>query len=843
MKLVLEQRFLFDGSTVSTLHSADVTTKDVHSDPAAAVLGKDGAVLLDGRAVAVDPASVLAAGIAGAPSDPQIDSRLAGHLFGATSGHATTLLVIDPRVTDWHTLAAGLQPDVAVLVLDTSKDGIAQVSAALESLGTLSSLQFLTNGVSGQIALGGTTLDSATAAAHASDIAQWGAHLAGNADIVFWGCDVASGTDGALFLQDIHTLTGASVDASLDPTGAGSNWVLESHLGTSAQDVALPFSATAMDSFSGVLDAPAPTVSISVVSSQQHIAAGTALLGETMNATLSFTNTATSGTGFGPYVELFLPTGVTLTGTPTYNGANLTTSSATVTAGSFTNPHTKTTETAPGGFTAGTMVIIDLPYGSFTPGEPQVDIAAQLKIANTATLVGNPLTIDARGAFRYGAVATGGANLLGSTVTSNTTVELVESWVTVATQPGEGETATGPDFPVTYTLNVEPAPAVSATSTPITNVTMDVQLPNDVIWTGSAVSAPGATSATITSAAGGGGTEQTLHVTYASLSALKQVTFSAYVPRTYQYTDTVGIVGAPILDPTSGAPVTVSFHNYQFSADAWNTLAISNVAGDISGADFLAKSLAVQLVASTSSALPSQDIAYTLNFQVSDYFGVSGLGLNATLGNGLTFDPTAAINWSVTGKNGGPSGSGNFSAGATSTGTFNGETVNTSGGTGPFGYSFIAVTGTTRATFDLGTVLAGTYGAGSTGAVHFSGTVLDKYPTGADNVAGAGGFLRQNDKVSTSSTADTATSLYDFTTGSYDDTGNAIADSTATKTDTLPSGTLTLSVAYVNGVAYVAGQTIKPTDNVVYQLAYTLPDGGDFGDAGVHISTSATTAK
>ncbi|MBO0885608.1 MAG: hypothetical protein J2P17_35800, partial [Mycobacterium sp.] len=441
------------------------------------------------------------------------------------------------------------------------------------------------------------------------------------------------------------------------------------------------------------------------------------------------------------------------------------------------------------------------------------------------------------GDFQYGAVATGGTPIIAASgVSANEQVVLVESWLDASTMYGEGETATGPDFPVTYTLNIEPAPAVAATGTPIDNVSMSFVLPAGIVENAGSESASGGGSVSVTNQAVTGGTEQIVTIDYAHLSSTQTVTFTAYVPQNYQYSDGVHTGGNPILDPVTGAPVTIAVNPaYTLSASPWHGIDITGQQGDISGASFDAKSLAVQLVADTSSALPTQDIHYTLRFEVSDYFGISGLGLNATLSDGLTFDPTVTPVLSVAGRNGGVSGSGSFTLDnlTETTGTYNGETVQTGGNGQHVTYTFTppggGTGGTTALNFDVAGLLPGQYGAGTVGTVAFAATVLDAYTTGNDQVSGAHGFLREGDTVSTSSTNDTAVSLYTYDGSVYTATGHAIADSTDTPVDTLPQGSLSLQIVEVNGAAYT-GQTIAPGDTVVYQLVYTLAAPGDFAD-------------
>lgn len=833
MKLILEQRYLFDGSVGAVGHHVSAT-------------GNHDALHPFHHAPAIAATEAASAPLAGSNETNRARATV------------ETVLIVDPSVANWQELVAGAKPGVDVVVLNPAEDAISQVTQALQGLAGVRNLEFLTDGTPGSITLGGTTLNLATLTERSADIAGWSASLSAHADIIFWGCDVGQGSAGAAFVNDMHTLTGATIGASSDATGSaalGGDWTLEVTTGALHSD-ANAFTATALAGYTGVLDTPVPTVTLSVSdSTSSHVAANTILLGDSMSVNMTFSNTAANATGYGPYVELFAPTALTLSGvssgtalsaTVTYNGTTAT----------FTNPLTNQVETAPSGITGGSVYFMTLPYGSFTVGEPAVSISATLTSGTNPSLIGSTLDITARGGFEYGAVATGGAPIVGSDLpVTPETVELIESWVTVATQPDENETATGPDFPVTYTVSVEAAPAVASLNEPITNLSTLIELPAGVI-AASTVTASGSGTGWITSAPGSGGTVQTLHIDYASLSGTQTATFSAYVPEDYQYTSSAGTAGAPILDPTSGAAVTIAMpSDYSFTADTWyggshTWSGVSpNGSGDVSAAWFEAKSLAVQLTADTGSALPGQDIGYSLNFEVSDYFGVSGLQLTATLGNGLQFDPTVAPQLSVT--TGGVKTTASLGTPTTSTTfpTANGETVNATGSGAGYTYVFDTSTNTktdptagqTNISFNAGALIPGLYGAGSTGSLTFSGQVLVAYPTGSDNVSGAGGFLRETDSVSTVGSGE-ASFLYDYATtpGVYTlPTGDTISDDTSVQTDTLPSGSLTLSIVAVEdqGTWYSSGthlQDIAPGDTVVYQLQYTLQAPG--GMAGLSMT-------
>jgi hypothetical protein len=272
MRLVLEPRFLFDGSIADTVHSAVDTHVDAHPDTSAdSGHGDVLHVAVEAPAVAVGQPTV--------------------------GGGPREILFVDPRVTDWQKLAGSVAADVRVVVLETARDPIDQISAALAGTDGIATLHILGYGAPGQITLGNLNVDAAQIAAHAQQIAGWGDHLAPGAAIEFWGCDIGAGAGGQALLADLHTLTGATVAASTDAVGRGS-WTLEAS--TAPITAVAPFSADAMASYSFVLDAPVPTLSISG-------APADVLLGDTFSMTYSLTNTAVTNAGFGPIIEIYAP--------------------------------------------------------------------------------------------------------------------------------------------------------------------------------------------------------------------------------------------------------------------------------------------------------------------------------------------------------------------------------------------------------------------------------------------------------------------------------------------------------------------------------------------------------
>lgn len=186
-------------------------------------------------------ADLLPAGLDASALSPEAEVRLleaeptAETATGATHAARSEMLFIDQSLPDAEALRDMLlhaNPTLDVTWLDAQRDGIAQISNALAGRTDIGAIHLITHGADGQLALGSTTLDSATLAAHANAIAAWGNALSDDADLLLYGCDVAGSPVGLAFLAELAALTGADVAASDDATGAGGDWTLERHVGT-----------------------------------------------------------------------------------------------------------------------------------------------------------------------------------------------------------------------------------------------------------------------------------------------------------------------------------------------------------------------------------------------------------------------------------------------------------------------------------------------------------------------------------------------------------------------------------------------------------------------------------
>ena len=869
MKLVLEPRYLFDGSVHAvTKHTTSLADHDnSHHDT---------------TSHAPSHADVPAATSAPAPAagQPNIPSL-------APNPAADQILFIDTRVADWQTLAAGVGKDVQVVLIDPNKDGIQQVTNALQGRQNLESIQFLTYGQSGEIELGNSVVTTASLSSHAAEVASWGDHLAAGADVAFYGCDVGQGSAGLDFVDTVHTLTGAEIGASTDATGdaaLGGNWTLERTTGALA--TGLPFSESSLADYHHVLDInPVPTVSFTNVPTD-------ILLGSTFTETVSFSNTAATAVGYGPFIDLFVPNDAVQKATLTsasYLGQAVITDMMTLSttvpghSGVLGALHPFAVDSsgnplfvaAPTGYLAGdTMYVLQLPFGSYTPGEPaaainltfSMDTKTELSSAHSS----QPLNISAIGGFQFGldplndpstdpsirgtTLTPGATSASDGLVVAASQVTLID--VSAATNLHENETATGPDYPFDYVLTVTPAPVTQ--SDPIQSLDFTFDLPGKVQYTNGtiAISGPGGSTGTATFHAGTGGAGTpggTVTIHFTSLTTdgsdtATTISIPVFVPQN-------DASGNPILNPSTGAPVTVSTTPIYTYSGTWDATAASldhnggvatGFSGDSTGgvddSSFVAKSLAIQVTNNAGgSILPGQLVTDTIHFQVSDFFSLNNLNIANLLSDGTTLlipgdAGYAAPVLSVT-RAGVTTSSLSFGDAAASGSdvTVNGQSVSASGSATDWNYTRDdSVTGVTTVGFNVGGLLQSHFGgslgsvlqgaSGSTqGTITFVTKVLDKYTN-----TNSGDSIREKDGVSdTVPTSGTSAAVVTVSGGVATPTGSSVTDGSSVG-DSVTQGNLQLTVVAVNGSS--ADTTdIHPGDTVTYALTYNLTSG-DYGN-------------
>ncbi|MBW4491934.1 MAG: DUF4347 domain-containing protein [Oscillatoria princeps RMCB-10] len=164
------------------------------------------------------------------------------------------ILFIDTGIADWKTLAAGANPGVEVIILDPTRDGVDQISAALSRRRGICSVHIVSHGSPGSIDLGSAKLSAGNSHTYANQLQQMRAGLTPDADILLYGCSVAAAA-GRAFLERLHRLTGANIAASARPTGSpalGGDWNLEVRTGT--LKTALAFQPAVMRHYQGLFN-------------------------------------------------------------------------------------------------------------------------------------------------------------------------------------------------------------------------------------------------------------------------------------------------------------------------------------------------------------------------------------------------------------------------------------------------------------------------------------------------------------------------------------------------------------------------------------------------------------
>nr|WP_161501197.1 isopeptide-forming domain-containing fimbrial protein [Rhodopirellula sp. SM50] len=204
--------------------------------------------------------------------------------------------------------------------------------------------------------------------------------------------------------------------------------------------------------------APTPNVSLQLPSE--------AFLNEEFQFTVRFDNTSTtpSDAGFAPYFDLHVPQGVRVNHATIFGGTL-----PPIVAGRFNvdgdlvdeggNPilHPVTGQAVTG--TAGdTLLVYQLPFGSFVPEQPDATVLlnATLSEADGAS-VGTPLDLSAVGFFALGNDPLDNRltdpPILGTAVTASVTPTVLQ--LVKTSDAAEAERSTGPNFPITYTLTLK----------------------------------------------------------------------------------------------------------------------------------------------------------------------------------------------------------------------------------------------------------------------------------------------------------------------------------------------------------------------------------------------------
>jgi len=135
------------------------------------------------------PAPALVQGTASVEADAGERSR--------ATGQRQEVVFIDAAAPNYQQLIDDLSKsadqgrNIAVVVLDTDRDGIEQITEALTRFRNLDAVHIFSHGSDGSLQLGNSQLDQSTLKRYAHRIQGWGQSLNDDADLLLYGCDVA----------------------------------------------------------------------------------------------------------------------------------------------------------------------------------------------------------------------------------------------------------------------------------------------------------------------------------------------------------------------------------------------------------------------------------------------------------------------------------------------------------------------------------------------------------------------------------------------------------------------------------------------------------------------------
>jgi uncharacterized delta-60 repeat protein len=149
------------------------------------------------------------------------------------------LIVIDGSIADWSTLLKDIElasgPDTRILLLDSNRDGISQISTWISQYSEIAEVHLFAHANSGQLQLGSTRVSTDNVALFAEQWISWTDSLQAGADLLIYGCELASANSGLELVEQLSSWTGMDVAASTNLTGSsdvGGDWTLEYHSGS-----------------------------------------------------------------------------------------------------------------------------------------------------------------------------------------------------------------------------------------------------------------------------------------------------------------------------------------------------------------------------------------------------------------------------------------------------------------------------------------------------------------------------------------------------------------------------------------------------------------------------------
>lgn len=143
---------------------------------------------------------------------PQINSILSENIEPLPSSNE--VVFIDSTVKDIQTLTDNISGAAEVIVLDSDRDELVQISEQLSNYEDLDAVHIVSHGESGQLSFGNATLNSDTLPEYKEVLEEWSLALDAEADLLLYGCDVTLDDSGNSFVRELSQVSKADISAS-----------------------------------------------------------------------------------------------------------------------------------------------------------------------------------------------------------------------------------------------------------------------------------------------------------------------------------------------------------------------------------------------------------------------------------------------------------------------------------------------------------------------------------------------------------------------------------------------------------------------------------------------------
>ncbi|MCU0498576.1 MAG: DUF11 domain-containing protein [Anaerolineae bacterium] len=383
-----------------------------------------------------------------------------------------------------------------------------------------------------------------------------------------------------------------------------------------------------------ILAAPIPTVTLDLPA--------TGKLGESITFSVTFDNTHPNDIGYGPIVDLWIPSrgadgndGITFTSASYLTGQVNAITQTFPGGGCLDHPYLRDTQSRAiqvCGTPGDTLVVLELPFGSFTPAQPAAEVTIDAVISPNADL-NQPLQVQARGAFRFGISPVDDPccdpAVIGTPVRDTITPVLIE--MEKDNNAPEYEVVPGPNFSYRWTVTGDIAEGET-----ITNLRVEDQYPSQVVVTNVVVFPASGTVVQTT---------PTLIVDFPTVNGVDDfvIAFDFNLPAS-TFLDASGTVEPlPNLATASGDWTPNDPNDGAINGGTIATGGCPPSQPCPGGAAPTVMALAVQKIALPVAAIqPGNEIEYRLAFQVSDYFAFQSTTITDALSDGQRFIPGSA---------------------------------------------------------------------------------------------------------------------------------------------------------------------------------------------------------